>query len=376
MASVSSLSSILLLQCLILYALQLQLHQLQLQKTLSNACPKIQNFLYQSPQPFSHQQFFIQFYTRLHGNKSQTFVAEDTTSKDVSYTSESQAPFVIIDLVNLRRIEVNIEDTSAVHTFPAGICTSLGIGGYITGGGYGSLLRKYGLAADNVVDALIVDVTTTVANGTMIGQRTIATTYEALFLGNTNGLLRIMDHSFPELGLIKKDCVEMSWIETCGTEWNTSGVPSSIESIFKTFFKAKSDFIKKPIPDVGLEGLWERLLEKDIQAAIIWTPYGGKMSVIPESDSPFPHRKGIIFMSQYFNTWNIGEKHPEKHINWNRKLYEYMDPYVSMSPREAYVNYRDLDIGRNKKMNNTTSFKQSRVWGEKYFKANFDRWSV
>ncbi|KAF4377007.1 hypothetical protein F8388_022723 [Cannabis sativa] len=31
----------------------------------------------------------------------------------VSYTSESQAPFVIIDLVNLRRIEVNIEDTSA-----------------------------------------------------------------------------------------------------------------------------------------------------------------------------------------------------------------------------------------------------------------------
>ncbi|KAF4377005.1 hypothetical protein F8388_022721 [Cannabis sativa] len=50
-----------------------------------------------------------------------------------------------------------------------------------------------------------------------------------------------------------------------------------------------------------------------------------------------------------------------------------MAPYVSMSPREAYVNYRDLDIGRNKKMNNTTSFKQSRVWGEKYFKANFDR---
>ncbi|XP_062093538.1 berberine bridge enzyme-like 26 [Humulus lupulus] len=394
----------------------------------------------------------------------------------VSYASEIHSPFVVIDLINLRRIDVDIEDKSAwvqagatngelyyrisqkskVHTFPAGICTSLGIGGHITGGGYGSLLRKYGLAADNVVDALIVDVngkildreamgeelfwairgggggsfgiilwwklklvsvpatvtvfrvtktleqgaakilyrwqqivdkldedlfikvTMTVVNGTKIGQGTIATTYEALFLGNTDRLLRLMEKSFPELGLTQKDCVEMSWIESAGfLEGKPNGTPVEYllqsKSIFKTFFKAKSDFVKVPIPEMALEGLWERMTEKDIASAIIWTPYGGMMSMIPESESPFPHRKGIIFMSQYFNSWNIGEKHPEKHINWNRKLYEYMAPYVSKFPREAYVNYRDLDIGRNKKISNTTSFKQSSLWGEKYFKANFGR---
>ncbi|CAN1840629.1 O-acetylstemmadenine oxidase [Linum perenne] len=41
--------------------------------------------------------------------------------------------------------------------FPSGICPKVGLSGQINGGGWGTLLWKYGLAADSVVDALLID---------------------------------------------------------------------------------------------------------------------------------------------------------------------------------------------------------------------------
>ncbi|POO01084.1 FAD-binding, type [Trema orientale] len=93
----------------------------------------------------------------------------------VSYVSD--VPFVILDMFQLRSITVDVADQSAwvgagatlgevyyniwknskVLGFPAGVCPTVGVGGHVSGGGYGSMIRKYGLAVDHVIDAKIVD---------------------------------------------------------------------------------------------------------------------------------------------------------------------------------------------------------------------------
>ncbi|PNX81620.1 reticuline oxidase-like protein [Trifolium pratense] len=391
----------------------------------------------------------------------------------LSYVSLIEKPFMILDLVKLRAVNVDIphntawiqagatigevyyriSEKSSVHGFPAGLCTTLGIGGLITGGAYGSMMRKYGLGVDNVIDAKIVDAngkildrkamgedlfwairgggggsfgvilwwkiklvpvpqTVTVftvtkslehgankllyrwqqvapnidenlfirviiqpGNGSVPGQRTVTTSYQALFLGGANRLLQVMKKSFPELGLTRKDCLETSWIKSvlyiAGYPNDTppeillKGKPTS-----KAYFKAKSDFVRQVIPETSLNTLWKVFLQDD-GALMIWNPYGGMMSRIAESATPFPHRKGTLYKIQYLTGWIDGEKNMAKHMRWMRKFYYYMTPYASKYPRENYVNYRDLDIGMNQK--NSTSLSLAYSWGYRYFKGNFNR---
>jgi len=61
----------------------------------------------------------------------------------------------------------------------------------------------------------------------------------------------------------------------------------------------------------------------------------------------------------------------KRHLHWAKMIYRYMTPYVSKSPRAAYFNYKDLDLGKNKPHN--TSYLEASVWGKKYFKGNFKR---
>ncbi|KAE8725547.1 eukaryotic peptide chain release factor subunit 1-3-like isoform X1 [Hibiscus syriacus] len=336
----------------------------------------------------------------------------------LSYASEIETPFILLDIGKLRSVNVNIDDNSAwvqagatvgevyyrisekskTHGFPAGLCSSLGIGGHITGGAYGSMMRKYGLGADNVLDARIVDV-----NGKVLDRASMG---EDLFWAIRGGggasfgiilawkiklvpvpetvtvftvlktLEQVMNESFPELGLTRKDCIETSWIKSV---LYIAGFPSETppevllqgKSLFKNYFKAKSDFVQQPIPETGLEGLWERLLKED-SPLMIWNPYGGMMANISESEIPFPHRKGNLFKIQYVTSWYDGSDEDKiKHMDWIRGLYDYMSAYVPTSPRAAYVNYRDLDLGMNR--NKSGSLAEASAWGRPVLQGEFPK---
>lgn len=389
----------------------------------------------------------------------------------LSYVSEIETTFIVVDPAKLRSISVDIEHNSAwvqagatngelyyrisekskTHGFPAGTFSSLGMGGHISGGAYGAMLRKYGLAADNVIDAHIIDVhgrlldrkamgedlfwairggaggsfgivtawkvklvpvpsavtvftvTKTLeqgatellyrwqqiadqldedlfirvqiqtANVSSHGKRTITTSYNAMFLGDANRLLQVMKHSFPELGLTRQDCIETNWINsTVYMSGFANNTPPEVLlqriNMDRAYFKGKSDYARKPIPEKALEGLWEKLFEAE-SPLVVFTPYGGMMSQISESQTPFPHRKGTKFMILYWSSWQDATENVAKHINWTRKVY--MTPYVSKNPREAYANYRDLDLGMNR--NSNTSFVEASAFGTNYFKDNFYR---
>ncbi|KAL1328239.1 hypothetical protein AAHE18_13G359800 [Arachis hypogaea] len=372
----------------------------------------------------------------------------------ISYVS--QVPFVIIDFIDYRNIQVDLQDRTAwvqvgatvgelyysigtktsTLAFPAGVCPTVGVAGQFSGGGYGYLLRKYGLAADNIIDAHIIDVkgrfldrgamgedlfwairggggasfgvilawkiklvlvpSTSVASklpkdltvSIMVqmvnsshsnkGELTVQALFQGLFLGGVDKVIPLMQESFLELGLVKEDCTEMSWIEFTLHSWGFGGQPLEVllnrSQVTRDSFKAKSDYVKHPIPESGLEGLW-RLFYEDGGKGVLMVifPFGGRMGEIPESEIPFPHRAGVLYQIQYSLHWQEkGEEVAQRHIHWMRKLYSYMEPFVSKSPREAYLNYRDLDIGVNN-IHGYTSYEQASIWGFKYFKNNFNR---
>ncbi|XP_047963667.1 berberine bridge enzyme-like 18 [Salvia hispanica] len=386
----------------------------------------------------------------------------------------SQVPFAVIDLINFSEVTVNAEEKTAwvesgatigtlyyriaekcpVLGFPAGLCPTVGVGGQFSGGGYGMMVRKFGIAADHVIDARIIDANgrildrksmgedlfwairgggganfgviiswkvqlvdvpekvtvftvdrTLEQNATQLFHRwqnvaplinrdlgiglylyplnsTVQATFFSLFLGGVERLLPMMQENFPELGLVREDCSEVSWIESALFFAQITGSSPDNQDPLRALlnrtqnnvrhFKTKSDFVQKPIPVFGIEGIVRLLLEPEASEGLVFMiPYGGRMSEISESETPFPHRKGNLYILASTVYWDDGDV-AERYMSWSRRYYSYMAPYVSRSPRAAYLNYRDLDIGVNNP-NGKTGYAQASVWGKKYFKGNFDR---
>ncbi|XP_037497126.1 berberine bridge enzyme-like 21 [Jatropha curcas] len=293
----------------------------------------------------------------------------------ISYYSDE--PFFILDMFNLRSINVDVTNNSAwvesgatlgelyyriwekskVHGFPAGVCPTVGVGGHISGGGYGNMLRKYGLAVDNVIDAVIVDV-----NGKVLDRKQM-------------GLKKRVSKELPELGLKKEKCSEMSWIDSV-VWWAIDNATSPNALLDRDlnsaeFLKRKSDYVQNPISKTGLSSIFTKMIELG-KTGLVFNPYGGKMAEIPASDAPFPHRAGNLYKIQYSMSWqDEGNAAESEYLGQIRELYNFTTPFVSKNPRSAFLNYRDLDIGIMEPGKN--SYQAGSVYGFKYFNGNYDR---
>nr|UJH93676.1 diels-alderase [Morus alba]7E2V_A Chain A, MaDA-3 [Morus alba]7E2V_B Chain B, MaDA-3 [Morus alba] len=102
----------------------------------------------------------------------------------------SNVTFAIVDLRNLSSIDVDVKRKSAwvqsgatlgeLHywiakksqnlAFPGVVGHTVGIGGMLGAGGYGYSSRKYGLSADNILDAQLIDVRGRILNRKSMGE--------------------------------------------------------------------------------------------------------------------------------------------------------------------------------------------------------------
>ncbi|CAN1781583.1 Berberine bridge enzyme-like 26, partial [Linum perenne] len=148
---------------------------------------------------------------------------------------------------------------------------------------YGTLLRYAGLVADHVTDVAAID-----PNGQFHNRQSLG---EDVFWairgggGNTFGIVAAWKVKWQQIASTLPGELFIRVVAYKHT--NTTSM-----SVMRKNFKGKTDYVTTPISEFRLKGIWEWMLHEEIESAyLIFTPYGGIMVRIPETNIPFPHRQ-------------------------------------------------------------------------------------
>nr|XP_009796857.1 PREDICTED: LOW QUALITY PROTEIN: reticuline oxidase-like [Nicotiana sylvestris] len=333
------------------------------------------------------------------------------------------SPFVIIDLMKLDDVSVDLDSETAwaqggatigqiyyaiakasdVHAFSAGSGPTVGSGGHISGGGFGLPSRKFGVAdsvvdasgkpeifsrlfklkrkfrqkysiyvASPMVDALLID-----ADGRLLDRKAMGEDVFWAIRGGGGG----------NWGIIYAWKIRLVKVPKIVTTFKISK-PGYKQYVAPLLYKCTEILLLLKYVPNSMDGIMTALVEheKNPNAFLVFDPYGGAMDKISDQAIAFPHRKGNLFAIQYYAQWNEeDDAKSNEHIEWIRGFYNKMAPFVSSSPRGAYVNYLDMDLGMNmdddyllrnassRYSSSVDAVERARAWGEKYFLNNYDR---
>ncbi|XP_020528270.1 berberine bridge enzyme-like 28 [Amborella trichopoda] len=308
------------------------------------------------------------------------WVAYTCTTYEV-FSSIGDSPFVIIDQMNLKKVEVDVTKGTAWrgggttigeayyhianaskdrYGFPAGTCPTVGSGGYINGGGFGHMSRKFGHSADNLLDALAVN-----AEGLLLKRTAMGDAMFWAIRGGGGGSWGIVVAWKLKLADINRNVTifrigraEKKTVVNFVRKWQAIAYNFPNGFHLRAILAANSSRI-----------IIVSFSKKGLPVLSFLTPMVGKWMISGQMLYPFRSIRNI-YRIQYIIYWQRGEE-DYKYLNWIKHFYEYTEPYVSKSPREAYVNYLGIDLGAAK--NGTASEETAREWGTKDFQNNFDR---
>ncbi|KAH0870918.1 hypothetical protein HID58_077940 [Brassica napus] len=284
----------------------------------------------------------------------------------LSYISDK--PFFVLDMSNIRDVSVDVADNSAW------ISAGATLGEYMAGGAV-DMVHKWQFVGPKTDRNLFMRMLIQPVTRNKV--KTVRATVVALFLGKADDVVSLLSKELPELALKKENCTEMTWFQSALWWDNRVNATQTDPKVFldrnldsSSFGKRKSDYVATEIPRNGIESLFKKMIELG-KIGLVFNPYGGKMAEIAEDATPFPHRN-MLFKIQYSVNWKESSPEIEKgYLNEAKELHSFMTRFVSKSPRSAYLNYRDVDIGVNDHGKN--SYKEGEVYGRMYFGKNFDR---